>query len=236
MKIVRNLDSGASSGGAGGTPKPDSGNQNNNPPPSGKTVSWEDHQRAVDDMHRFKAKASELERKFADTEKQSLEKSGEFKTLWEQAKADLETEREKSANVLKAAMHTHRFGEVKAEAIRQGLRPEAVHDLESISWDGVPVEMTDKGRFIASGVKERVDKLKGERPHWFTVAQAPRINGGGGGPPPGGGAPTKVTQQLMTQAEIDYRHGKISKQKRDETFAQYCRDNPRPGTTVQATE
>lgn len=233
MKIVRNLDSGASSGGAGGTPNPDSGNQSGNIPP--KTVSWEDHQRAMNDLHKFKGRAQELEQKLTDAEKKSLEKSGEYKTLWEQSQEDLKAEREKSANVLKAAMHTHRFGEVKAEAIRQGLRPEAVSDLESISWDGVPVEMTDKGRFIANGVKERVEKLKGERPHWFTVAQAPRINGGGGGPPVGGGTPSKVTTAIMTQAEIDYRHGKISKQKRDETFAQYCRDNPKPGTT-QATE
>lgn len=232
MKIVRNPEGGASGGGAGGSPNPESGNHNQNPPPA--MVSREDHQRALDDMHKFKAKANDLEGRLAAIEREGKEKSGEYKTLYEQVKQELEAEKKNSTKILEMAMHTHRFGEVKAEAIRQGLLPSAVRDLESISIEGVPVEITSTGRYIAQGVKEFVEKQKVERPHWFTVPQAPRVNGGGGAPPAGGGAPTKVTQAMMTQAEIDYRHGKISKAKRDETFSQYCKDNPKPGT-VQAS-
>lgn len=236
MKIVRNPESGASGGGGGATPTPDSGNQNHNT--NTGMVSREDHQRALDDMHKFKGLVGELQTKLKSLETKGLETDGQYKTLWEQAKQDLETERQKTTNILKTSMNTHRFNEVKVEALKQGLRPEAVSDLEMIDLEKlVPVEVTSSGRFIAQNVKETVEKLKSGRGHWFTAPQAPRVNAGGGAPPAGSGTPAKVGVKEMTQAELDLRHGKITKAKRDEIFQQYCKDNPRAGTVVvQATE
>ena len=38
-----------------------------------KTVSWKNHRRALDDMHRFKSKATELETKVGELEEEKVE-------------------------------------------------------------------------------------------------------------------------------------------------------------------
>jgi len=232
MRIVLNPESGATGGGVGDPPSVD---KTQTPPGSAETVSKADLKRALDDMHANKRRADEAEARLKAIETDSLEKGQQYKTLWEQEKKKREEAEVEAKKTLGWAMNTHRFGEVKAKALQAGLRKEAVNDLELIDMEDVPVETTSSGRFIANGVNEKVERIKADKPHWFTQPSPPNINPGGSGAPPTGGAATgKTTISDLQLAERNMRMGKVSKSDYEATYRKYCKDNPRQGSVAQA--
>lgn len=236
MKIVMNAAGGAAAGGGSASPSPDSGQNPANPPP--KTVSYEDHKRALDDMHGFKSQVKTLQEKIDAIESKKLEEGNQYKTLWETEKKkreDAEAETNKTIGYMKNSV---RHGEVKAAAVASGLRKEALADLDLLDMNDVPVEVTSTGRFIVNGAQEKVDRIKADKPHWFTLANPPGINPGGAGAPPAGagagGAGGKVTVAQVAQAEMDWKRGKIQKADYEKIYRQYCKDNQKPGMIAQA--
>lgn len=111
------------------------------------------------------------EKRTAD-EKASAEK-GEFKMLYEQTKADLESER-------KIRKETTLSSAIREAAAAAGILDPDLTSL--IKREGIVV--TDSGQVV--GAREAVDALKAEKPHFFKTAPAGGGDGGGGG---GGGNP-----------------------------------------------
>lgn len=221
--------SGGAQGGSGGAaPTGDStGTQTQTDNSSGnpKTVSWENHQRALNDLHKFKGQVQELQTKLGDLESDRLKEKNDYKSLYETEKAKREESDKKLKEFSGWAVQTQRFNAVKQEALASGLRKEALGDLELVDLDDVKVETTSTGRFVVEGAKDRVEKLKTERPHWFTVGPPPTVNSGGGGtPPPTGG---KLTANDVANAERDWKRGKITRQQYEETYKRYAKENPR---------
>lgn len=185
----------------------------------GRTVSWQSHKRALDDLHKFKGQVGELSKKLGDLESQRLQEKNDFKTLYEQEKnknSDLE---KKLGDTNTAFIETTRFGAVKQAAVAAGIRKEALEDLELLPVDkSVNVDVTAQGRFLVSGQKEFVDGLKKTRPHWFAASTPPPVNGGGGGTPPPG---TTLTPKDVVKAEMDCKANKITREQYHDVCRKY---------------
>jgi hypothetical protein len=211
------------SGGAGAQGQADSANQStqgDKTPP--RVVSWDSHKRALDDMHKFKSAVATLEAKIGEIESDKLKQANDFKTLYEREKADKEALNQKYQQTLQGTVNTHRFSEIRAEAMKAGLVDTAVSDLELLDLSDVEVEATSSGRFIVSGAKEKVERIKSERPHWFRKMGAPSVNGGGGGV----ATVTKTTADDVYLAEQQMKRGQITKAKYQEVYAKHCKDFP----------
>lgn len=158
-----------------------------------KTINPQDHERALKDMLKFKAKAKELETTLAQKEQDLLakeqallEKQNDYKSIAEikekQAldyKAKWETEAKKNQDFWETYYQNEKKNAVFKEALKAGLRKEAESDLDLIPYDDVAIERTDQGRVLTHGVDSFVEKLKQTRPHWFQSKGVANINSGG---------------------------------------------------------
>ena len=189
---------GGSGDGEGGEPKPRS-----------KSVAWEDHKRAIDDMNKFKKKAQDLEARIKSGETDKLKEQNRWKELYEQAQQRAEQAEEKANKIQDSFVNERKYGAVKQAALAAGLRPEAVDDLEAIDLDLVEVETTSKGKLNVLGVTEQISKLQKAKPHWFGGKAAPKVNSGNprvnGGGDDGDGA--GITMDQVRALEKKARSG-----------------------------
>lgn len=191
-----NATGGADAGNKGGDSNTQTQTQEN------KTVKWEDHQRALSDMHTFKKEVQDLKTKLAERETQDAEKSGNYQKLYETEKAKVGDLDKRLKEVIAFNSDTHRLNEVRAAALAAGLRKDALADLELLDLSDLPVELTNRGRYIVEGVSTFVEGLKTSRGHWFQNAAAPNVNSGGGAPPPGN---KEITPVDVVNAELKWK-------------------------------
>lgn len=153
---------------------------------SSKAVSWENHKRALDDMHKFKQKNKELgdrikqlEQKLEDYEQKHLKEQEDWKTLFEREKQRREEAERQANEVSESFFENQKFNKVKSLAYQAGLRGEAEDDLLRMEFDGVTAEQDERGHVRVYGAESFIEKLKKQKPHWFQQKNAPRINSGG---------------------------------------------------------
>lgn len=165
-----------------------------------KSVKWEDHKRALDDLHKFKASQRELERKLVELERtreqeqlSKLEEEQQFKKLWETSKQKISTLEQENQNIKQSFFVQEKFNAVKAAALKAGIYEEALDDFTADKLDDVVIEKTDQGRVIVHGADEFVDKLKKTRPFMFRSTTAPVVNSGG---------TAVMTDQVATLAQV----------------------------------
>ncbi len=158
-----------------------------------KSPSPDDHERALKDMHRFKAESQKraqeietLQKKLEETQKKELREREQYKQLYEdEAKKASELEAKNRRNS-EAFLRTVKLDSIRAAAAKHQIRPEALDDLELYAWSDVEAEITDSG-IRANGAEQAILQFKKARPHLFLGATAPRVNTGGNGSaqPPG---------------------------------------------------
>jgi hypothetical protein len=150
-----------------------------------KTVSLEDHERALADLHKYKSQLRDIETKSEAQREQLLKDNKEFEKLAMVYKQKLEETDSKFKKAQEAIVLDKKFGALKEAAMKAGIRQEAIQDLESLNMDRVEVETTSTGRVNVLGVEGLIENLKMSRPHWFgatktTVAGGvPNITQGG---------------------------------------------------------
>lgn len=220
------LSGGAEGGASGATPndqKPGepAGGTNKEKESNARTVSWDSHQRALSDLNKEKQARRDLEARIGDLESKSLQEKNDYKSLYEREKSKREAAESETTKVKNWAFTTQRFNEVKTEALKAGIIPSSVEDIEILLKDDseVKVEVTSSGRFIVEGAKEFVDKVKGERPHWFSKSGAPNVNGAGGGQPPPN--PKELTPHDVYVAERQWKAGKITRTDYEKVYRDY---------------
>lgn len=214
---------GGAPGGAGSNGDSTGSGDNQGNKGGGETVSRADHERVLKDMHRFKTESTELANRLKALETDALTKTNDFKGLYEREKAAREAAEKEKENLRGFMVHNERFNAVKDEATKRGLRPEALKDLELVELDGLPTEVTSKGRIIVDGAASLVAKLQNDRPHWFGAAKPPVVNPGGGASPGVGGDGGKKppTVQDLVKAEQDMKRGKITKEQFHTVYREY---------------
>lgn len=165
-----------------------------------KSVKWEDHKRALEDLHKFKASQRELERKLVELERtreqeqlKKLEEEQQFKKLWETSKQKISNLEQENSNIKQSYFIQEKFNAVKAAALKAGMFEQAIDDFTAEKLEDVVIEKTDQGRVIVHGAEEFVDKLKKSRPFMFRSTTAPVVNSGGA---------SMMTDQDVTMSQV----------------------------------
>lgn len=192
--------SGGNDGGSGGTG--DEGGSGGTGGGDDK-VSRADHQRALDDMHRFKTEAKKnkeqldaLQAETAASKAAKDQETGNFKNLWEAEKTARVAADEKADRMRTAVVQSERHRAVYPELKKAGFRDDAKNLLEKLDLSDIEVEFTTSGRISCLGVDTFVEKIKREHAYAFETKKAPRTNSGGGGGG-GGNGTTKWTPESL---------------------------------------
>lgn len=224
------MQTGEASGGAQSTQVGDEGSSQNQdeikPDAKPKVVAYEDHERALSDMHKYKKSVKELEDQKASYEKKlqeiqtsQLKEKEDYKTLAELREKERDDYKGRYDGLKNSVYQNHQMSAVKQEALKAGLRPEAVEDLELLDVDGVAVEMTNTGKVSVVGAKEFVEGLKNNRKHWFK-STVPNVNSGSGS---FSGSTSSFTAQEVGRLEREFKIKKTpeSKAAYQNAFAKY---------------
>lgn len=105
-----------------------------------------------------------------------LKEKEDYKLLWEREKEKRE-EAERNAGELKGTIfNTLKSNAIKQEALKVGIVPSALDDIDLVDNSMVQVETTDRGTMRVLGTKDFIEVLKETRPHWFKTVGAPNVN------------------------------------------------------------
>lgn len=148
-----------------------------------KSIRWQDHQRALNDLKKYKAQArqaadelEQLKSSLSEQKRKKLEDANDYEALYRSAKQELESEREKADRWKTYTIQNTKLSEVKPALQRAGLRQEAERLLDLEDLSDVEVEATDQGRFIVHGVDGFVERMRQNYPFAFQQKKMPGID------------------------------------------------------------
>lgn len=150
-------------------------------------VNWEQKakelERYKNDMYKFKDRSKTLEqqneemaRRLQEMETQRLEGNKNYRELWERAEAKAQELDSKYRGVLTDFEEGKKMDAIRQEALKMGIKEEALSDLSILDKSIVAIERTDRGNVNILGAREFVEDLKKARPFWFNDHSAPRLN------------------------------------------------------------
>jgi hypothetical protein len=136
-----------------------------------KVLTYEEHQKELQkvlaDMHKYKSKATEFEIKAKTQEEQRLKEANDWKTLYEREKEEREQLLNQFKEVETQSVKKEKLTKIREMALKAGIVPQALGDLEMLPFSEVKVEKTEFGNLKIEGVESAVEMLKQTRPHWF---------------------------------------------------------------------
>lgn len=154
---------------------------------STKTIKYEDHVRALDDLKKFKSQSRELEMKLQQiseelesTKQQKLAETNDYKSLYEQAANKNKEWQQKYDGLKKNVVFNEKYKAAQKALLDAGIRKEAIKILDKESLDEIVVEHTSEGRMLVNGVEDYVDSFKKNYAFAFEEKSKTRVNGGGG--------------------------------------------------------
>lgn len=142
------------------------------------------YERAMGDLMKWKSRARELEQKASawdeeksSIERQKLEEQQKYKELYERAQNEAKSYKEKVNQVQSAYLNDVKYQALEREAMKAGLRQEALADLKMYDTSNVIVETTSEGNANVLGAREWLEEFKTTRPYLFQEYKAPNVNG-----------------------------------------------------------
>jgi len=145
--------------------------------PAEETVSKAEFEKVLAEMHKYKGEARDLTSASAAEKEQLLRAGGKWEEIATLKSKELEDANTRYTAIQKSLVDNKKFSALKDAAMKAGVRPEAMTDLELVSMDSLQVETTSTGRVNVLGVQAEIDRIKLTRPHWFGGAKT-TINGG----------------------------------------------------------
>jgi hypothetical protein len=152
-------------GGGQADPKPDEGKGK-----GGATAYWKEK------WEQSQKESQGYQRQLEDEKTNKMKENQQWKELYEQEKAKREDMEYTSQRNNEVYINTNKTSAVKQEALKMGIRPEAIDDLEDLDKSTLEVETTSMGNMNVIGAKEYVENLKLRKPHWFTDSTPPKYN------------------------------------------------------------
>lgn len=147
-----------------------------------KFMPKQDYEHAIKDLQATKSKYKELEEKVKQFETQreelevkSLREKEEWKKLAEIKENEALDLKKKLESKDKLTSTYFKRAEVRAEAVKAGVRESALDDLDLLGFDGVEIESTSSGKINVLGAGEFVERIKATKPHWFEDKKAPSV-------------------------------------------------------------
>jgi hypothetical protein len=175
-----------------------------------QVVAAEAYERVKADMLKYKKEREELA-KMVDTLKVNTHKEKEdwksVAQIHEEKARDLE---QKYSGLKDSLVRDRKVAKLTEEALKHGINPASLPDLELLDFDEMSVETTSTGKILVSGQDRAIAKLKVLRPHWFTKT-VPGVNP----TTPETGRPNGlVTLADVNLAEAQYRKTKSEADKK----------------------
>ena len=134
------------------------------------------------DLFRFKDEAkargdelAKMQAAQAEAEKKRMVEQEQYKGLYEKAESEREAAQRERDEALESAQRFIVSRELRAEALKAGVREEALPDLDLLGWDGLDVKR-DGNSIRVNGVAEFLTRTKKARPHWFADHKPPVFN------------------------------------------------------------
>ena len=183
--------------------------------PDERVINAADHDRAVQDMLKYKSgmresndKITQLESTIEEMKAANLKERDDYKSLYETEVDNHNTTKSRAQNLQDSFYTTQKHSSIYPALKKAGLRDDAEKILESISYDSLEVETTSEGRVFVNGVETFVEKFKADYPFAFEQRSAPTVNSAGGNS--GNLTPTKITPAYVI--EVEKKHGRNSEQ------------------------
>jgi len=146
-------------------------------------VDTKAYERTKNHMHEYKrkfqesnAKLEELANKLTTLETERLEKSENYKELWEKEREQKESYVEKYNKFTKSVIEDKKMNAIREHAIKTGINDELIDLLGSFDTSDVLVETTSNGNFIVNGADTWIADLKNQRPSMFKRQSDPVVN------------------------------------------------------------
>lgn len=109
-----------------------------------------------------------------------LKEKENYKELADVYKKKADEAETKSKKVMDSYFNGLKISAIKEQALKLGIREEALEDLPLIDHSAfIEVETTSTGNANVLGAKEFIETLKEKKPYWFLQAKAPNINTNG---------------------------------------------------------
>lgn len=176
------------------------------PAANSKVINQEDHDRAIQDMLKFKARAKIAEEKLESLSSEveslkraSLQDKEDYKALYEAEVASHKETKRRADGLKQNVSFSEKHRAVYPALKRAGLIDEAEKLITESELDKLELEVTSSGRFNVIGIDTFVESFKTEYPFAFKNSQPPTINSGGNS----NSIPTtqKITPQMVVAAE-----------------------------------
>jgi hypothetical protein len=142
-------------------------------PPVNPTPSEVD--RYKKDMLKYKEESAQLRQQLEEIKVKTHKEKDDWKSVSEHHEAKAKDYETKYTGLQLALVNEKKIAALSTEAVKQGINPASLPDLELLDFDEISVETTSNGKVLISGQDRAIAKLKTLRPHWFT-SPSPGIN------------------------------------------------------------
>lgn len=138
-------------------------------------VARADHERALADMQKYKAKAAKLEQERQAAAEARMKEQNQFKELAELKEKEANDAKAEALALKNSFLNERKYSAVKSKCEALGLRPEALSDLEMLDLESVQIETTSTGKINVLNADKFAERLKTLKPHWFADKSAPNV-------------------------------------------------------------
>lgn len=172
-----------------------------------KVVSEEAYERVKADMLKYKKEREDFQKQVDALKVNGHKEKEDWKSvaqIHEDKAKDLET---KYNGLKESLVRDRKVAKLTEEALKQGINPASLPDLELLDFEEMSVETTSTGKILVSGQDRAIAKLKQLRPHWFTKT-VPGVN-------PTTPESVRPNNGIVTLAEINAAEAQYKKTKSD---------------------
>lgn len=127
------------------------------------------------DMLKYKDENAKLRQQLDDFKVRGHKEKEDWKAVAEHHEQKAKEYESKFTGLQGALLNDKKIQSLTTEAVKQGINPASLPDLELLDFEELQVETTSNGKILVSGQDRAIAKLKTLRPHWFNNA-VPSVN------------------------------------------------------------
>jgi hypothetical protein len=144
-------------------------------PPAAKTYDEAFVAKLQADHAAAAKKAADLEAKVRSDEEKKLKDANNWEQFAKLKEEEAVAAKAESAKFKQAIVERERITAIREEAMKAGIRKEAIADLNLIDFTELKIETGSDGKVSVTGADKAITRLKALRPYWFGSG-TPNVN------------------------------------------------------------
>ncbi len=172
-----------------------------------------ENDRVKRDMLKYKNENEQLRQENESLKVKTHKEKEDWKGLAEHHEAKSKEFETKYVGLQGSLVNEKKYSALKSEAIKQGMNPASLPDLELLDFEEVTIETTSTGKILVSGQDRAIAKLKVIRPHWFSNT-VPSVN-------PSTPTTFLPNNEVVTLADLNAAEAQYNKTKSDSDKKKY---------------